>query len=122
MAALHTSGPPFKEMQMFTALYTSKDVVATSLSGLALMSIAVAIICFLSLSWSNERWRVPSSLVGAACLVSAILYTGAASYWLSAGETSAGMRFSGWYTIHPLQVAAIYFFARTQGPVSSGVF
>jgi sensory rhodopsin len=107
---------------MFTALYSSKDVVATSLSGLAIMSLAVAVICFLSLSWSNERWRVPATLTGAACLVTAALYTGAAGYWLTAGETSAGVRFSGWYTVHPLQVAAIFFFARTQGSVPSGVF
>ena len=107
---------------MFTALYTSKDVVSTSLSGLALMSIATALICFLSLSWSNERWRVPNTLNGAACLVTALLYAGAAGYWLSAGEASAGVRFSGWYTVHPLQVAAVFFYARTQGAVPSGVF
>src|SRR5690606_17174541 len=35
---------------------------------------------------------------------------------------SAGVRFSAWYTVHPLQVAAIYFYARTQGPVPVGVF
>lgn len=107
---------------MFNALYTSKDVVATSLSGLAMMSIATAVICFLSLSWSNERWRLPSALTGTACLVTALLYAGAAGYWLSHGETSAGVRFSGWYTVHPLQVAAIYFYARTQGLLPAGVF
>ena len=32
------------------------------------------------------------------------------------------MRFSAWYTVHPLQVAALYFFARTQAPVPAGVF
>lgn len=107
---------------MFTALYTSKDVVATALSGLALMSIATAMICFLSLSWSNERWRVPNALVGSACLVTALLYAGAAGFWLSGGAASAGVRFSGWYTVHPLQVAAVFFFARTQDIVPSGVF
>ena len=107
---------------MFTALYTSKDVVATALSGLALMSIATTLICFLSLSWSSERWRVPSVLVGSACLVTALLYAGAAGFWLSGGAASAGVRFSGWYTVHPLQVAAVFFFARTQDIVPSGVF
>lgn len=107
---------------MFTALYTSKDVVASALSGLALMSLAAALICFLSLSWSNERWRVPSTLAGAACMVTALLYAGAASFWLSGGAASAGVRFSGWYTVHPLQVAAVFFYARTQGLVPSGVF
>ena len=72
---------------MFTALYTSQDVVATALSGLALMSVATALICFLSLSWSNERWRVPNALVGSACFVTALLYAGAAGYWLSGGAS-----------------------------------
>lgn len=107
---------------MFTALYTSKDVVSTSLTGLALMSLAAAVIAFLSLSWSNERWRVPAAIVGAACLVTSVYYAGAAGFWLSGNAASAGARFSAWYTVHPLQVAAVYFFARTQGPVPVGVF
>ncbi|KRS17143.1 bacteriorhodopsin [Roseovarius indicus] len=107
---------------MFTTLYTSADVVASALTGLALMSLASAMICYVGLSWSNERWRVPEGLVGTACLATALYYAGAAGFWFSGGEASAGVRFSAWYTVHPLQVAAVYFFARTQGPVPVGVF
>lgn len=107
---------------MFTALYQSTDVVATSLTGLALMSLAAAVICFLGLSWSHERWRVPTALAGAACLITTIYYAGASGYWYTAQEASAGVRFSAWYTVHPLQVAAVYFFARTQAPIPVGVF
>ena len=89
---------------MFTTLFTSADVVASSLTGLAIMSLAAAIICFLGLSWSNERWRVPAALVGTACLVTAVYYAGAAGYWFNASEASAGVRFSAWYSVHPLQV------------------
>lgn len=107
---------------MFTTLYTSQDVVSTTLVGLALMSLAAAVIAFLGLSWSHERWRVPAALVGAACLVTSVYYAGAAGAWLSDSAAAAGVRFSAWYTVHPLQVAALYFFARTQGPVPVGVF
>ncbi|WP_397543883.1 bacteriorhodopsin [Roseovarius salis] len=107
---------------MFTSLFTSADVVATALTGLALMSLSAAMISYVGLSWSNERWRVPEGLVGTACLVTAVYYAGAAGYWLSGGEASAGVRFSAWYTVHPLQVAAMYFYARTQGSVPVGVF
>ena len=107
---------------MFTTLFTSADVVASSLTGLALMSFAAAIICFLGLSWSNERWRVPEALVGTACLVTAVYYAGASGYWYSGGAASAGVRFSSWYSVHPLQVVAVYFYARTQGPLPVGVF
>ena len=107
---------------MFTTLFTSADVVASSLTGLALMSFAAAIICFLGLSWSNERWRVPEALVGTACLVTAVYYAGASGYWYSGGAASAGVRFSAWYSVHPLQVVAVYFYTRTQGPLPVGVF
>jgi hypothetical protein len=107
---------------MFTTLFTSADVVSSSLTGICLMSLATALVCFLGLSWSNERWRVPEALVGTACLITSLYYAGAAGYWLTASEASAGARFSAWYTVHPLQVAAIYFYARTQGPVPVGVF
>jgi bacteriorhodopsin len=107
---------------MFTTLYTSQDVVSTSLVGLALMSLAAAVIAFLGLSWSHERWRVPGALVGAACLVTSVYYAGAAGAWFSDSAAAAGVRFSAWYTVHPLQVAAVFFYARTQGPVPVGVF
>lgn len=107
---------------MFTSLYTSQDVVATALTGLALMSFSAALLCFTGLSWSNERWRVPTALVGTACLVTAFYYAGASGYWLSAERASAGARFSAWYSVYPLQIAATYFFARTQAPVPVGIF
>jgi len=107
---------------MFISLFTSADVVASALTGLALMSFATSLICFVGLSWSNERWRVPEVLVGAACMATAAYYVGATGYWLSQTEASAGARFSAWYTVHPLQVAAVYFFVRTQDHVPTGVF
>lgn len=107
---------------MFTTLYTSQDVVSTTLVGLALMSLAAAMFSYLGLSWSNERWRVPTAMVGTACLVTAAYYAGAAGFWLGGGAASAGARFSAWYTVHPLQVAAVFFYARTQGAVPVGVF
>lgn len=107
---------------MFTTIYTSTDVVAHTLVGLALMSFAAALIAFLGQSWCNERWRVPEALVGVACLVTAIYYAGAAGIWFSDKAATAGARFSAWYTVHPLQVAAVYFFARTQGPIPVGIF
>ena len=76
---------------MFTTLFTSADVVASSLTGLAIMSLAAAIICFLGLSWSNERWRVPAALVGTACLVTAVYYAGAAGYWFNASKVPVGV-------------------------------
>lgn len=107
---------------MFGTFYTSQDVVSSALSGALLATFATAALCFLGLSWTNEKWRVPLGIVGVAALVSALGYTGATALWLTEAKSSAGMRISGWFTIHPLQVAAVYFFVNAVAKVPSGVF
>lgn len=107
---------------MFGHLYTSQDVVSSSFAMSLLATFSTAVLCFLGLSWTNERWRVPLAMVGVAALASALHYAGAAAVWLDQGAASGGTRYSAWFTVHPLQVAAAYFFARTQGPVPVGVF
>lgn len=107
---------------MFGALYTTQDVVSSAYAGALLATFSTAILCFLGLSWSNERWRVPLAMVGVAALASSLHYVGATSLWLTAQKTSGGIRFSGWFTVHPLQVAAVYFFVAALGKVPVGVF
>ena len=107
---------------MFGHLYTSQDVVSSSLGAALLATFSTAVLCFLGLSWTSERWRVPLAMVGVAALASALHYAGMMALWLGEAEASAGPRYSAWLTVQPLLVAAAYFFARTQGPVPVGVF
>lgn len=107
---------------MFGHLYTTQDVVSSSLGAALLATFSTAVLCFLGLSWTGERWRVPLAMVGVAALASALAYAGAMGVWLSDAAASAGPRFSAWLTVQPLLVAATYFYARTQGPVPVGVF
>jgi sensory rhodopsin len=107
---------------MFGTFFTSQDVVSSAFAGALLATISTAILCFLGLSWVNERWRIPVAMVGVAALASALHYAGAAGLWLEAQKASAGMRFSAWFTVHPLQVAAVYFFVRTLGKAPIGIF
>jgi len=107
---------------MFTGFYTSAEMVPFTLTSLAILSFAAAMVSFLGLSWSNENWRIPGALVGTACLVTAIYYAGAAGFWYSNEAASAGVRYSAWYSVHPLQVAAVYFFVNTQDKIPVGVF
>lgn len=107
---------------MFGALFTSHDVVSSAYSAALLATFSTAILCFLGLTWSNEKWRVPLAMVGVAALASSLHYVGATSLWLATQKASAGMRFSAWFTVHPLQIAAVYFFVATQGRVPVGVF
>jgi hypothetical protein len=107
---------------MFAALYTSRDVVSSAYAGTLIATFSTAVLCFLGLSWTDERWRIPLAMVGVAALASAIVYFGAMSLWLTEQKASGGLRYSGWFTVQPLQVAAVYFFAQTMGKVPVGVF
>ncbi len=103
-------------------LFTTQDVVSSAFVGALLATFSTAILCFLGLTWVNERWRIPLAMVGVAALVSSLHYVGSAGLWLEAQKASAGLRFAAWFTVHPLQVAAVYFFARTMGKIPVGVF
>lgn len=107
---------------MFGTLFTTQDVVSTAFAGALLATFSTAILCFLGMSWSNERWRVPLAIVGVAALASALHYVGSAELWLQAQKASAATRFAAWFTVHPLQVAAVYFFVQTVGKVPAGIF
>jgi sensory rhodopsin len=107
---------------MFGALYTTQDVVSSAYAGALLATFSTAILCFLGLTWTNEKWRIPLAMVGVAALASSLHYLGATSLWLTAQKASGGIRFSGWFTVHPLQVASVFFFAGTLGKIPVGVF
>ena len=107
---------------MFGTLYTSQDVVSSTYAAALLATFSTAVLCLLGLTWSGEKWRVPLAMVGVAALASALHYMGATSLWLTSQKASAGIRFSGWFTVHPLQVAAVYFFSNAVAKVPSGVF
>lgn len=107
---------------MFGAFYTSQDVVSSAFAAALLATFSTAILCFLGLTWSGDKWRLPVAMVGVAAMASAMHYAGATSLWLVAQKASGGIRFSGWFTVQPLQVAAVYFFARTMDKIPVGVF
>lgn len=107
---------------MFGHLYTSQDVVSSSFGAALLATFSTAVLCFLGLSWTSERWRAALALVGVAALATALAYAGAMGVWLAEGAASAGPRFSAWIVAQPLLVAAAYVYAGTQAPVPVGVF
>ena len=107
---------------MLGSLYTTQDVVSSANAGAMLMTFSAAMLCFLGLSWVDERWRPAVTMVGVAALASAMHYWMATGVWLQTQSASAGIRYTGWFTVHPLQVAAVYFFACTMGKVPVGIF
>ena len=107
---------------MFGVLYTSQDVVSSAFAVTTLATFSTAILCFVGMGWSSPKWRIPVALAGVAALASALHYAGATALWLQAQQASGGIRFSAWFTVHPLQVAAMYFFVRTLARIPVGIF
>ena len=107
---------------MFGTLYQSGDLVSTSFALLTLALFAVAALCLLGLSWTNDHWRVPLAVTGAALLAAALAAQDAATVWLASGTASAAHRYVGWMVTQPMLVAAIYFLVRAVGPVPVGIF
>jgi sensory rhodopsin len=107
---------------MFGTGLQSSDLVATSYAAATIATTATAVLAMLGLSWTSERWRVPLALSAVALLASAVAYYEASQVWVTAQKMSAASRYVAWFTVHPMQVAAAYFFARVAGPVPAGVF
>ena len=107
---------------MFGALIQSSDVVSTSFAVATIVTLTVAALTFLGLSWTPDRWRVAVALSGAALLASGLHYLDASKVWLATQQMAAAHRYVGWFVVHPLQVVSVYFFARAAGPVPVGVF
>jgi hypothetical protein len=107
---------------MLGTLYQSSDVVSTSFAAATIATFATAALLSLGLTWAPERWRIPVVLSAVALTASGLQYLDAGQVWAATGKTSAAFRFAAWFAVHPLQVAAVYFFANIAGPVSVGVF
>lgn len=107
---------------MFGVLFQSSDVVSTSFAAATVATFSTALLCLLGMTWVSERWRIPLAITGIAVLASAFHYLDASDIWLHSQQMTAAHRYVGWFTVQPMQIAAMFFFARTVGEVPVGVF
>ena len=107
---------------MFGTLFQSSDLVSTSFGVATVATLASAVLVLIGLSFVSDRWRVPVALSGVALLASGLHYMDSTKIWLATQQMSAAPRYVGWFVVQPMQVAAVYFFARIAGPVPAGVF
>jgi hypothetical protein len=107
---------------MFGVELQSSDIVATSYAALTIATFATAALTMLGLSWIAERWRAAVGLAGIALLASGFAYLEATQVWMAAHKASVATRYVAWFTVQPLQVAAVYFYVTTLKPVPTGIF
>src|SRR5688572_28977052 len=102
---------------MFGTLFPSSDLVSTSFGVATIATLAAAVLTLLGLSWVSDRWRVSVALSGVALLASGLHYLEASGIWLATQQMTAAPRYVGWFVVHPLQVASVFFLAHNAGPV-----
>jgi hypothetical protein len=107
---------------MFGGIIPSSDVVGTALHVAILATLSAGLLTLLGLSWSSDRWRVPVALAGVALFASGLHYVEATAVWARTQEMTAAYRYFGWFVVHPLQIASVFFFANMAGKVPVGVF
>ncbi|MEA2782057.1 MAG: hypothetical protein QOK29_3601 [Rhodospirillaceae bacterium] len=107
---------------MFATAFPSSDLVSTSFGVAVIATFATAVLTLLGLSWSSDRWRVPVALSGVALLASAFQYLGTSQVWAATQHMTSAPRYAGWFVVHPMLIAAVFFFARIAGAVPVGVF
>lgn len=84
--------------------------------------IATTVLLIMGTAWVGKKWKLPVALVGIMSLVAAIHYYYANQVWLDAHQMPIIYRYVDWMITVPLQVISLYFFIRTAGPVSIGLF
>jgi sensory rhodopsin len=107
---------------MFATPFQTSDITGSAFAAATMGCFAAAALMALGLTWVSERWRIPVALAAVALGISGLFYMGAGELWLASGKASAAQRYAAWFAVHPLLVAAAYFFANIAGPVPAGVF
>ena len=107
---------------MFANSFQTSDVLGSTFAAATMGCFATAALMALGLTWVSERWRIPVALAAVALAISALAYMSAEELWLSGGKLSSAPRFAAWFAVHPLLVAAVYFFVSIAGSVPAGVF
>ncbi|WP_420394510.1 bacteriorhodopsin [Acuticoccus sp.] len=102
--------------------FPPSDVVATAFAAATVTTFATGLLTLLGLSFSYARWRPALVLSGVAVLATALTYLDAGTIWLTTQEASAAQRHVAWFVVQPMQVAAVYVFARAVEMVPVGVF
>ncbi|HWA41618.1 MAG TPA: bacteriorhodopsin [Hypericibacter adhaerens] len=107
---------------MFGSAFPSSDIVSTSYGVAMLATLTTGLLALVGLSWVSDRWRATVALSGVALLASGFHYFEASQTWIATQQMTAAPRYIGWFVVQPLQVAAVYFFARIAGQIPVGIF
>lgn len=98
------------------------DVTGASYSAALMGMIATTILLFIGSGWVKDMWKIPVTLCGVATLIGVLSIFEARIIWMQEGQVPLVYNYVGWIVSMPLQVVALFFFARMAGHVSSSLF
>lgn len=98
------------------------DVTGASYSAALMGMIATTILLFIGSSWVKDMWKIPVTLCGVAALVGILSVFEARIIWLQESQVPLVYNYVGWIVSMPLQIVALFFFARMAGQVSVSLF
>ena len=103
-------------------LFATTDLTAASYSVDLFALAATSVLLVAGTGWVRRGWKIPVML----CALAALVGVGAAydgrGAWAAAGKVPIVYHYVGWMVTMPLQVLALYFFARETGRQSGGLF
>lgn len=105
------------------AVFQTTDLTAASYSVALFGLAATSILLLIGTGWVNQRWRLPVVLCAVAAIVGiGATYEGRAA-WAAGGGVPVVYHYVGWVISMPLQVLALYFFAKAgDGNLGPGLF
>lgn len=99
-----------------------QDLTGTSYSAALFGLGAASVLLLYGVNWVARGWKLAVALSALSTLVGAAAVFDGRAAWLSAKATSIAYPYAGWIVSTPIQVAALYFFARRGGAVSQALF
>jgi len=104
------------------AVFQTTDLTAASYSVALFGLAATSVLLLIGTGWVQRGWKIPVTLCAVAALVGLGAVYDARNAWAAARHVPIVYHYVGWAVSMPLQVIALYFFARQVGQVGIGLF
>ena len=107
---------------MNSQVMQTMDLAGASYSAALMGMIGASVLLFLGTGWVREGWKLPVALCGISALVGVFSIYEARAAWLTAGQVPLVYHYVGWVVSMPVQVLALFYYARQMGRVSVALF
>lgn len=104
------------------AVFATADLTAASYSVALFGLAATSVLLLLGTAWVDRGWKIAVALCAIAAMVGVGAVYEARSALAAAGNVPVVYHYVGWTISMPLQIMALYFFARQTGSLGLGLF